>query len=224
MENKKYIEPSLLSLDKDQLKAMFQINQLQECGIEYVHYDVMDGEFVENTSFTNEEYLEILKQKNFKINVHLMVANPKKWINKYIKYNVNAITFHIEPKSLKYSKKIMNKIKKHNIMTGFAIKYITDVNAYESLLPLCDFITVMSVNPGKGGQGFCLESLDNLKKLESLKQKYPQIKIQLDGGVDFEIMKKYYQYVDFFISGSYIFKNLDKLPKIIEDFNKLEKK
>lgn len=214
----KVLEPSLLSLDKS--KALEQFKQIKDMGLNYVHYDVMDGKFVPETAYTNE-YLDELEQVGLWPCVHLMVNKPQKWLKLYKNHKVYSITFHCEPLKNKKIIKLLKKIHNMGFKTGIGIKYDTDLNKYVDVIPYCDIVTIMSVAPGKGGQGFQHECKHNLEVCKVLKERYPSLIVEIDGGVNDEIIKQYFDYVDWFVSGSWFFKNIKKMPEINKELKKV---
>lgn len=217
---KKYIEPSILPIDKNLKVGVEQLEKLKAGGIEVIHYDVMDNIFVKNLSFETE-YFDILNQMGFIVTVHLMVQDVKKWAAKYYSFKPYCITFHCEAHNNFYNKQMLKKIRKQKIRPGIAIKCTTDIDKYAKIIKYCDVVTLLSVEPGWGGQKFSDVVLDNMKKLEKYKMKNTKLLVQLDGGVNLDVVKKYHMYVDNFIMGSYIFNNLDNVSKIIKEFNAL---
>ncbi|WP_435129240.1 ribulose-phosphate 3-epimerase [Mycoplasma sp. 6243] len=180
----KYVTPSLLNVDaKNRLEL---VNKLVDAGIKWIHYDVMDGKFVENTAIEIDEIENIAKngKKHLK-DVHLMVENPYDYVEK-VKNFVDIITFHYES--------IIDDLDKfedflernfHEIKIGLAIKPSTPVDV---LLPYIDrlaLVLIMSVEPGKGGQKFIETSLDKIIKLKLYRQKdCLDFLIQVDGGIN----------------------------------------
>ena len=146
-----------------------------------------------------------------------MVNNPQTYLDKYLKFPIiEALTFHVEPLTLEEIKSYLLQIKGCGINCGIAIKMETDLNNYQSLISLIDYITIMSVPPGKAGQKYDNRCLHNLQIASKFKQIKPGLIIQLDGGVNLDIVKQNYQYVDNFIMGSYFFNNIDNVAKIIK--------
>ena len=216
---KKELEPSLLAFDLK--KIDLQIREIKQLGLKSIHYDVMDNIFVPNTAF-NTEWLNLIKSNNLTCSVHFMVKEPLNWIKRFIKYkNIYAITFHPEVVSKEEAKQILTFIKSHNILAGVAIKPYTNHKKYEDLIDLSDIITIMGVEPGFGGQSFIEETtMKNLKYVSELKKnKKLKLIIQLDGGVNLEVIKKTYKFVDNFVSGSFFMKqeNKKEILKLINE-------
>lgn len=215
----KLIEPSLLSINKD--KAFDQLKMVKNFNLPYVHYDVMDGKFVPPTALTTE-YLNDLKMLGIKPNIHLMVANPIEWIEKYKDSNANSITFHAETQSVEESKQLIETIHSHGMLAGFSVKPSTDLNQYKELFAVADIVLIMSVEPGWAGQGFIEHSLVNLKIANEAKKQKPNLIIQIDGGINFDYIKKLLNQVDWFVTGSWFFKNIDHMGQYLDEFNKLK--
>jgi len=216
----KILEPSLLSLDKS--AALEQFIKLKDMGIKYVHYDVMDGKFVPQKAY-KDEFLTELETVGILPCVHLMVKKPKKWIKKYyLNRKLHSITFHCEPLKNEKIIKLLKFIHDQGYKTGIGIKYDTDLNKYLDVIPYCDIITIMSVAPGKGGQGFKEECKHNLEVCKVLKDRYPGLIVEMDGGINHIIIDHYWDYVDWFVSGSWFFKNIDQMPEYIKQLNNRE--
>lgn len=213
----KLIEPSLLSIDKN--NSTKQLKLIKSLKIPYVHYDVMDGKFVPPTALTNEYLLE-LKKLGIKPNIHLMVQKPDQWIEKYKKSCANSITFHAETQSLAKSKTLIKKIHSYKKLAGFSVKPNTDLKQFKDLLLITDIVLIMSVEPGWAGQGFVKKALNNLKIANQIKKFNPNLIIQIDGGINFTYIKKLYKQVDWFVTGSWFFKNIDRMDRYLIEFKK----
>lgn len=222
MANNKKLEFSILAINaKDDENFAKQIGKYKLAKINTIHYDVMDGVFVNNTAY-GPEYLKALYLYGFEVNVHLMVNKPNKYLKEFLLYPFNAITFHPEPISRFRTWMLLNKIKWAGKKCGLAFKPNTNLVKYRKLIKKCDYITVMGVEPGFGGNKFLGDQIiKNLQYLKDLKAEAKHnIVIQLDGGVNYEIMSLTKDYVDNFISGSFVAKQ--KNPQEVVDFvNKL---
>ena len=173
------ISASLLSA-RDNLSNI--IEEMNNLDVDYIHLDIMDGLFVPNLSYTDNEIELIMKKSNKKIDVHLMVNDIDTYVNKYLKDNVESITFHYEAiKDLN----IIDKIKKHGIKCGISIKPETNIESIYHLLPLIDKVLIMSVEPGKGGQEFIPNSLEKINKLrKKIDTLNLDVLISVDGGIN----------------------------------------
>ena len=181
------ISASFLTIDN-----IDNVNKLVNCDIDYLHLDIMDGIFVDNKN-------EVLEVPHIKpLDIHLMVSDVYKYIDKYKTFNPLYITFHYEVDKDILS--IINYIKKFNIKVGLSIKPSTKVEEIIPYLPYLDLVLVMSVEPGKGGQSFIMDSIDKIKKLKELKGDYV---IEVDGGINDNTIK-YVSDADIVVVGSYI--------------------
>lgn len=190
------------------------IKKINETNAEYIHVDVMDGEFVPNKSFIYNDVKEILKKTNKKLDIHLMVGNPLEYILEYKNLNPEIITIHSEIN--KNIDDYIDLIKSYNIKVGLSIKPKTSIETIEKYLNRIDNVLIMSVEPGKGGQKFMdsiLYKIDILEKLRA--ENNYNYKISIDGGINEDTIVKVKK-VDFVISGSYICMSNDYQSKINE--------
>lgn len=216
MANKE-LEVSLLSIDtKDKKHFIDKLNALKKSNITRVHYDVMDNNFVNNVAF-GPEHLLFLNERNFIVDVHLMVFNVDKYLDLFMKYPFDSIAFHAETQLENISLDLIKRIKFSKKKCGIAFKPDSDIFAYEKLINECDYIIAMGVNPGFGGQKFLKDAaINNLKKIKQVLTKLKKhTQIYLDGGVDFDTINLTKNYVDVFISGSFLTKLSDPI-KLVE--------
>lgn len=210
------ISTSILNAD-DRIEAIVKLNRTNHS---YVHVDVMDGNFVSDTQFNVNEIRAINIVSNIPLDVHLMVDDPIKYVNKLNDLNIKYITFHVEVK--KNISKIISKIKELGYGVGLSIKPDTDIEELIPYLKDIDMILVMSVEPGKGGQKFLNKTIDRVKKIKNIitKNKY-DIKIEVDGGIDDKTITML-DGVDIAVVGSYIIKSdnysgrINKLLKVTD--------
>lgn len=186
---------SLLSI-KNRLEFIKKIN---DCNIDYIHIDVMDKTFVDNVAYSIEEINEINKISNKKLDIHLMVNDPIKYINSLNNMNIEYIIFHVEID--KDINNLINIVHGMGYKCGLAINPNTNIDALEPYISNIDLILVMSVMPGYGGQLF-INSIYN--KLESLRNKYKNITISVDGGINQDNIYKLSSLVDMVVIGSYL--------------------
>ena len=178
------------------------LNLLDHTDVDYIHVDVMDGKFVKNKSLPFREMRHIHKYTSKRLDVHLMVEKPSKYIPLYAELNTEYITFHFEVEE--DIMKNLQQIRDYSIKCGLAIKPDTPVKSLVPYLPFLDEILVMSVVPGEGGQEFILSTEQKLKELHSLIQSYSfDIVVNVDGGVN-SLTKEKCSYADILTSGSYI--------------------
>lgn len=183
---------------------------------DYIHMDVMDGKFVKNRTYSFSEIKEIHRYTNKRLDVHLMVKKPMKFISDYATLNTEYITIHIENK---YVDKSLDLIEAYGIKKGLSIKPNTPLEELVPYLDKVDLILVMSVEPGRGGQAFIEETIDRIKELKKLLKKHKSnALISVDGGINSDISKKLKD-VDILVSGSYVLsgdnyqEQIDKLRK-----------
>ena len=186
------IATSILTVPKD--KIIKTIYNLETAKTDYFHIDVMDGLFVE--SFTNEimeEYCKYIKSiSNIPLDIHLMVKDVKNFVDSYLIFNPNIITFHCEAcKNKEEVMNLINYIKEKGRRVGISIKPETDVKEILEFLPYVHVVLVMTVEPGKGGQELILPTIEKIKELNSYREEHKlDYEIEADGGIKVENSKK----------------------------------
>lgn len=190
------------------------VMELNKTNTSYIHIDIMDGKFVSNTQFnTIKEINEINVISKYKLDIHLMVENPIKYIEQLGNMNIEYITFHLEVE--KDIKEIISKIKEKNYKVGISIKPNTNIDKIIPYLKDIDLVLIMSVEPGKGGQEFLTTTIKRANKVKELIiNNNKNIKIEVDGGINEQTITKL-ENVDIAVVGSYITKS-DNYYKQIE--------
>ena len=149
------------SIDKTEV-----IEKIENGKADWLHYDVMDGHFVPNISFGYSILEDVSKVTNLFLDVHLMISEPQKYVNEFIKSGANLIVFHIEAMDNKEDTLVLiHHIKENGVRVGISIKPNTPVDTIQDYLSLLDVVLVMSVEPGFGGQSFKEIALDKIKDL-----------------------------------------------------------
>ena len=189
------------------------IKILNSTDISYIHLDVMDGNFVSQTSLPIEEIKSLSNISSKKIDLHLMVSNPLEYIEEIKNIsNIEYITIHLELN--KDIKEILKTIKDYGYKAGLSIKPNTKVEEILPYIEYLDLVLLMTVEPGLGGQPFLEESINRLKELKKIIPN--NIKIEVDGGINDKTIK-YVEESDLVVVGSYITKS----DNIIERINSL---
>jgi len=176
--------------------------KLVEPYVDWVQLDVMDGKFVNNSTWNNPNDLKSLNT-NLNLEVHLMINNPEEAIDDWIESGVKRIIIHYE--STDKHKEIIEKVKRAGLEIGLAINPETSIEVIDEFYKDIDLVLIMSVNPGFGNQDFLNESVD---KIRQLRERYKNVNIEVDGGVNLETAPNVIKAgANILISGSAIFKS-----------------
>lgn len=192
---------------------LYEINRLNNSNVDYIHFDVMDGKFVSNKNITVSELPKLIDNVKKKIDIHFMVSNPDKYIEKICYYNIEYITIHYEIRNLE---DYIDKIKNYGFKVGIAIKPETDIEKIYYLLDKVNLVLIMSVEPGKSGQKF-IDVSDKINKLkQEIINRKLNVKISVDGGINEEVLT-YVKEADILVSSSFILSDLDKNVDILKN-------
>ncbi len=201
------ISPSILGSSFSNIEKV--ILDLHNSKAEYIHFDVMDGDFVPNLTFGPQFISDVRNFSNKVFDVHLMINRVEKYLNNYIEAGSDIISFHLETKG--NIKNIINKIKSKGIKCGLAIKPKTTWSEIKPYLNLVDQVIIMTVEPGFGGQSFMSNQVDKIKNISNyVRSNNLNVDIEIDGGINFETGKICIEAgANILVAGSFIFNQSD---------------
>ena len=208
MEDIKLIAPSILSADFARLGEEIKI--VEQAGADIIHLDIMDGRYVPNITIGIPVVESLRPLTNLPFDAHLMIVEPEKYVLDFIKAGCNMISFHMD--ACIHSHRLVDYIKSQGVKAGVVLNPATPVNTLEEIIYFVDYVLVMSVNPGFGGQKFIPETLHKIRKLKRLMEETGRtdILIEIDGGIkENNISQVSAEGVNIFVAGSSIFKAED---------------
>lgn len=161
-----------------------EIRRCEEAGVDWIHFDVMDGHFVEQITYGAPMLKWIRKTTNLPLDVHLMVDDPTSQIEFFAKAGADIITIHAESRC--DVPRCLEMIHEYGVKAALSIKPGTPVKTAEDHIALCDMVLIMTVEPGYGGQGFIASMLDKVRELRDYADAngFPSLDIQVDGGIN----------------------------------------
>ena len=175
------ISPSVLAADFSKLAA--EVARVEQAGVDMLHLDVMDGNFVPNITFGAPVIKAMRPHSKLFFDVHLMIDRPERYIADFIKAGADGITVHYE--STEHPAAVLEAIKEAGLKAAVSVSPKTPIEVVYPLLPLCDMVLVMTVEPGFGGQKLIPHTLDKVKALSAeIKRQGVAVDIQADGGIN----------------------------------------
>lgn len=215
------IAPSILSADFGRLAE--EIKLAEEAGADLIHIDVMDGLFVPNITVGPLIVEAVKKVSTVPLDVHLMIVNPEKYINDFIKAGANILTVHVEASF--HLHRTIGNIKEKGAKAGVSLNPATTLHTIEEIVNDIDLLLIMSVNPGFGGQSFIPYSIEKIKKARNLiENRNKKVLIEVDGGIKLDNSSTVVKAgADILIMGSEFFGQKDykefmqKLRKILSE-------
>lgn len=206
------ISPSVLAADLSRL--LDEVKSIEAAGADMVHLDVMDGMFVSNISFGLPVIQSLRKNSDMFFDVHLMINEPERYIERFIMAGADMLTFHFE--ATKDPEGALDSIRKFGKMAGISIKPATSTETVYPLLEKCDMVLIMTVEPGYGGQSLMPETLEKVRELKrEIESRGLSVQIQVDGGITPENAHLAISAgADILVAGSSVFKEADRKKAI----------
>lgn len=210
----RHISPSILAADFGNLEG--EINLINRSNASWLHCDVMDGVFVPNISFGIPVVEMAGKVSKKPLDVHLMIVEPDKYIDRFCSLGIDILTIHLE--ACRHLNRAIAQIKEHGVKAGISLNPHTPIEGLSEIIADLDMVLIMSVNPGFGGQNFIENTFHKITAVKSLiQQTNSKALIQVDGGINFSNARKLFDHgADVLVAGTTIFHSEDPAKTVDE--------
>lgn len=211
------LSPSILSADFGTLRDDLRV--LEEAGTKYLHFDMMDGDFVPNISFGMPVIQSVRKDNHCFFDVHMMVTEPGRYIDAVADAGADGITVHQE--ACTHLDRTLQQIRERGLKAGVALNPATPISTLDCVLPMLDLVLIMSVNPGFGGQKLIPYTIEKIRALRKQTDALGlALNIGIDGGVTLDNVQEIKDSgANFFIAGSAVFKPRERMVENVKAFN-----
>jgi ribulose-phosphate 3-epimerase len=209
-----YLAPSILAADLADLKTAAE--QCRQGGADFIHVDVMDGHFVPNLTIGVPVVQALAACSEVPLEVHLMVSNPERLLEEYLKAGASWLSVHWEAST--HLDRLVGQIQQRGASAGVVLNPATPIEVLEDILPKLDFVLLMSVNPGFAGQAFLPYALEKARRLRSaIERRHLDVTIAMDGGIGIDNIRKVVASgVNLCVAGSAVFASEDPVATMRE--------